>query len=99
LFNLTALEEMTSHRKSCINQVQIQEVINLADPVTNVIVLDGSMVEDKYQKIYDELEFEYYDDDGNMGPFCHLCSSEICPEGNFIVMNDTRFLIIWKDDI
>jgi len=38
-----------------------EDVIKLADPITNFIVLDGSMVENRYPKIYDELEFLSFD--------------------------------------
>lgn len=76
-----------------------QDIIILADPSTNAIILDGHMDDDRYTEIYNNLQFKYYDDDELFGPSCHVCKEEILASHETLVHDGNFYPIIWKDDL
>ena len=77
----------------------LKDAVDKANVNTSVIVLDGAMTDDQYSLLYNNLEFENWDDDDNMGPMCHLCEQEILPCEYFLIDEETRYAVLWKTEV
>jgi hypothetical protein len=79
--------------------ISLEEIIKLADPITNVIILEGEMIEDRYDTIYKGLDFQYWDDDESLGPECNLCRKIVADISNIFTHDGILYTIIWKGDL
>ena len=96
-----SLAEMDSDalKKSRIEQLTVKEAILMANVKTNVIILNGSMCDNNYNELYNNLEFQNWDDDNNIGPLCYMCDEEILPCEDFLICGETRYAVLWKNDV
>lgn len=77
----------------------LEEIIRLAHPTTNVIVVNGGMADIKNLVIYGLLEFEYWDDDEALGPDCHLCGKAIVDLHTPFTHNGMTYTAVFKEDL
>ncbi|OXA48896.1 hypothetical protein Fcan01_16661 [Folsomia candida] len=57
--------------------MHVEDVVKLAHPITNSVVLSGSRGDDKYRELHNLLEGQIWDDERLMGPECHLCGEDV----------------------
>jgi hypothetical protein len=79
--------------------ISLEEIIKLADPITNVIILEGDTIEEKYDTIYNGLDFQFWDDDESLGPECNLCRKIITDISTNFTLDGIVYTIIWKGDL
>ncbi|OXA39671.1 hypothetical protein Fcan01_25486 [Folsomia candida] len=60
-----------------MDPMHVEDVVKLAHPITNSVVLSGSRGDDKYRELHNLLEGQIWDDERLMGPECHLCGEDI----------------------
>lgn len=80
-------------------RLTLQDIIKLADPITNVIILEGNVTEDRYLLIFRNLDSEYWDDSEAFGPTCHLCDEEIIATQEKLTYNGSMYTVIWEDEV
>lgn len=79
--------------------MHVEDVVKLAHPITNSVVLSGSRGDDKYRELHNLLEGQIWDDERLMGPECHLCGEDVYDYTNPITYKDSIIYIMFQDDL
>jgi len=72
--------------------------INTESIDTRVKIFEGSQQDKQFQFLWQFFHDGDYDD-GNIGPYCHLCNEVICPDEERCVLEGIQYNISWEKDI